>query len=134
MKSLLALLLVSLFSLGVGACGGSSAGGGSGSASASATRHPARDRDDDGDKNDDDAHVLYWGRAATGADQQAITTLIKRYYAAAAAEDGAQACSLLVPFVAEAVPENYGHQPGLHGRSCAVVMSKFFRQRHHLLA
>jgi hypothetical protein len=132
MKSLLGLLVVALISLG----GFASCGGNSGKAvSNTASQHSVkRDRDNDADNNDDDAHILEYGQAASPADRQVLTALITRYYAAAAALEGAKACSLLMPFIAESVTEDYGHTPALRGKSCAVVMSKLFRQHHQLLA
>jgi hypothetical protein len=129
--------------LGLLACGGSGQG-------ASAERAPSavagrtqvtayfpgdkNDRDNDGDHNDDDAHLLYFGRAADTAERNASMALVTHYFAAAAAEDGPRACSLLVPFIAESVVENYGHTPALRGTTCAAVMSKLFKQHHALLA
>jgi hypothetical protein len=134
MKSLLGLLAIVLLSVSPAACGGSSGDSSSGS-HASATKAPVKlDRDNDGDKNDDDAHVLYYGEAAMGSERQAITTLLKQYYAAAAAADGAKACTLLMPFIAESVAENYGHSAALRGKTCAVVMSKLFKQHHQVLS
>ena len=118
-----------LLCVGPVACGGSSSSG-SHPASASA---PARDRDNDADHNDDDAHVLYYGLPASAADKQALTTLIGHYYAAAAAANGAKACALLMPFIAESVAENYGHSPALRGKTCPVVMSKLFKQHQKVL-
>jgi hypothetical protein len=130
MKTLLALLSVLLLGLAAGACGGSTAGRTSTNAASSAHTH---DRDDDNDHNDDDNHVLYYGREASPTDRQAIVTLLTRYYAAAGASDGAKACPLLMSFIAEALPENLGHSPTLRGKSCAVVISKLFKQHHKLL-
>lgn len=62
-----------------------------------------------------------------------MKTLVKRFYAAAAAERGAEACALLVPFIAESVVERYGHTQGVTGRTCAVVMTKIFKGRHSKL-
>lgn len=129
----LALLTIALLSLSIAACGGAgnSASHGSSSVKSGAVK---RDRDDDGDNNDDDAGVLDYGHAAGPADRQALMALIRSYYAAAAAADGAKACALLMPFIAEAVAENYGFQPGLHGKTCATVLSKLFKRQHALLA
>jgi hypothetical protein len=91
------------------------------------------DRDNDGDQNDDDGKVLGYGHAADAADRRTSIGLVTRYFAAAAAEDGAKACASLVPFIAESVPEDDGHQPGLRGKTCAVVMSKLFKVHHQLL-
>jgi hypothetical protein len=130
MKPLLGLLAVVLLALGVTACG-SSMSHGSTATTASTTK---RDRDNDNDNNDDDAHVLYYGRAPSAPERQAIVSLVTSYYAASAAEDGAKGCTLLMPFVAESVAENYGHNPGLRGKTCAVVLSKLFAQNHSLLS
>jgi hypothetical protein len=86
------------------------------------------DVDHDSDANDDD--YLY-GHAASSADMRTIAMLLKSYYEAAAADDGKRACSMLYSLLAEEIPELYGEQPGspaLSGKTCAVVMSKFFRQ------
>lgn len=130
MKPLLALLALVLVGLAVAACGNS------GNANRSSTKAVVlkRDRDDDGDNNDDDAQVLYYGSAPSPGERQAITSLVTGYYAAAAAEDGAKACTLLMPFVAESVVEDIGHSAGFRGKSCAVVMSKLFKSQHALIA
>jgi hypothetical protein len=142
MKHLLAMLTAALLSAGVLACGDSSAG--------TATRHAAsstgasaengspasyqRDRDGDRDNNRDDEHILDFGVVAGTADSQAITALVSRYFADAANEDGAKACSLLTPFIAESIVEADGHAGGLRGNNCAMVVSKLFRQHHRELA
>lgn len=93
----------------------------------------ARDRDNDLDHNDDDAQALGYGHAAGTADRAAITSLVRRYYAAAAAKDGATACRLLMPYIAESVAEDYGHNADTRGHSCTAVMRKLFALRHRLL-
>lgn len=141
---LLGALAATALGLGVASCGGSS--------DVAASRNPSHaaasrstvvtsnfsthdnDRDNDGDHNDDDEKVLYYGHAADPADQSASIALVRRYFAAAAAENGATACSLLVPFIAESVVEDEGQSPGLHGGTCAAVMAKLFRRDHRLLA
>jgi hypothetical protein len=91
------------------------------------------DRDNDGDHNDDDLHMLGFGYEAGPADYRASVTLLKAYYAAAASENGAKACTLLAPFLAESVAEHVGDSPALRGKTCAVVMSKLFATTHKLL-
>ncbi len=91
------------------------------------------DRDNDGDHNDDDEGILDYGHAANATDRRDSVNLVTRYFAAAAAENGAAACSLLIPFIAESVPEDDGHTAALSGRTCAVVMSKLFKLHHALL-
>jgi hypothetical protein len=129
MKPLLALLLVALLGLGATACGGTGEAANSG-----AQPVVKRDRDNDLDHGDDDGKFLNYGHAAYAAEARALTALVKRYYAAAAASDGTEACSMLYPFIAESVVEDYGHTPALRGDACATVMSKLFAQQHKLLA
>jgi hypothetical protein len=133
MRALLGLLAIVLLGMSFTACGGSS-GSGSFPHAAASTAAPKKDRDDDDDNNDDDNQVLYYAQAAVGNNRQAIESLIVDYYAASAAENGAKACTLLMPFVAESVVESVGESPGLHGKNCAVVMSKLFKLHHGELA
>jgi len=154
MKTLLALLATTLLGLGSLGCGDSSRpqsarlASETGTASVSAaqstatttqpptTQQPPTDFDKDNDGNgkrhdEDDATVLDYGQAAGAPVKQAVTRLVERYYAAAAASNGATACSLLYSLIGESVAEEYGQPPGppaLRGSTCAVVMSKLFKQ------
>jgi hypothetical protein len=92
------------------------------------------DRDQDRDHNDDDEATLNWGHPASAADERQSASLIRRYFAAAANEDGALGCRLLVPFIAESVAEQDGHSPALRGRTCPTVLTKLFSHYHRLLA
>lgn len=136
MKPLLGLLACALLIMGLAACGAShgdttvhgvadrpATSGGS-------KAHRKKDRDNDEDNNDDDYHVLDFGHVADAADNQTIKSILVRYFAIAASGDGARACSMLTPFIAESVVEVDGHAPVLRGHSCAVVMSKLFKQHH----
>jgi hypothetical protein len=134
MRYLLGLLAIVLLCLGLAACGGSSKGTTGASATSASNTSTTRDRDDDNDHNDDDNHVLYYGHEPDAADKQALTALITSYYAASAANDGAKACAMLMPFIAESVAEDYGHAPNLRGKSCPVVMTKLFKLHHKVLA
>ncbi len=128
MKPLPVLIAIALLGLGATACGSSS------NATGSTSHHTVkRDRDDDGDNNDDDGKYLNYGHAASGTEKQALTTLVTGYYQAAATNDGAKACALLYPFIAESVVEDYGDTAALSGSTCAAVMSKLFERRHRLL-
>jgi hypothetical protein len=129
MRPLLGTLALLALCLGIAACGDS----GARPAGASAPSSHERDRDNDDDHNDDDARVLYYGHAADAADRRSSIALVKRYFAAAAAEDGKRACGLLVPLLAESVVEEDGRSPGLRGRTCAAVVSKLFKMRHRML-
>jgi hypothetical protein len=77
-----------------------------------------------------------WGHAADGGETREVTELVKRYYVAATADDGAKGCSLIYSILAEAIAEEYGQTPGspsLRGTTCAVVMYKLFKQQHRRL-
>ena len=130
MRPLLVLLAILLLGLGPAACGGSSTS----HSTATVTAAVKKDRDDDNDNNDDDDKVIYYGHAPTPAERQPLVTLVTAYYAAQASENGATACRLLMPFVAESVVESVGHSPGLQGKTCAAVMSKLFKLHHTLLS
>lgn len=139
MRSLLALLLAAAVGAALAACGSSSGdahvrGANAGAGNAGAQAHRKKDRDNDEDNNDDDEHVLAFGQPAQPAERRAITALVDSYFAAAAAENGHRACALLTPFVAQSVPEMWGHTAALRGRSCPVVMTKLFKLHHALLA
>jgi hypothetical protein len=127
MRLTLAAFAAALLCLGIAACGDS------GKPTASAASHH-NDRDNDNDHNDDDGGVLNFGHAADAADLHSLLALVKHYYAAAATENGAQACALLVPLQAESVAEQDGQSPTLRGHTCPVVMSKLFKLHHTVIA
>jgi hypothetical protein len=160
MKLLLTLPAVVLLGVGATACGGVGKGPVSASQSSSNAAvagsavvrtassatpvqpSPKKDSDGDGDNltnsfyDTDDKAILAYGHAASAAEVQAVTAVVKRYYAAASAGDGATACSLIYSILAESIAEDYGRPPGppaLRGKTCAVVMSKLFKQRHQQL-
>jgi len=132
MKTALALLVAAALAMTLIACGSSGRPTRTGSVTSSTHANTAhkKDRDNDEDNNNDDYHVLGFGHLADPAEHRAIATLIGAYFAAAAAEDGARACSLLAPFVAETVVEQDGHTAALKGSTCSAVMSKLFKQNH----
>jgi hypothetical protein len=112
------LLASAVLGLGVGACGGgaqprlwSNAPTASTATTAPNFSTHNNDRDNDGDHNEDDGKVLNDGHAAGALDRQSSIMLVTHYFAAAAAADGATGCSLLVPFVAESVPETVENTP-----------------------
>jgi hypothetical protein len=101
------------------------------------------DRDNDSDNKSgsyydtDDNSVRDYGHAADAADRRTITTLVKHYFAAAASENGASACSMIVSIMAKAASENLGGSAGpvyARGNTCAVVLSKLFYHYHRQLA
>jgi hypothetical protein len=105
------------------------------------------DTDADGDDDDlemhrgyrdrDDREVLSYGHPASPRERRLIEGLVRRYYEAGAVADGATACSMMpAPFV-KAVPEDYGSsaEPAyMHGTTCAVVATLFFKHFHNMVA
>ena len=135
-----ALVAVAVASLGVavGACGstGKDTSRSTGVASG-ASMLGDEDADSQGQSaylDGDDGEVSDSGQRASAGVERAITTLVRRYYAAAAAEDGARACSLMYYIIAESIPEKYARAPGplyLKGvDSCPALMTRVFRRLH----
>lgn len=149
---LLLALVAGLLAIYACACGGAtkSTNGTSGS-SANATTTSAStpsylkvdsDKDNDIGAPYDDTNnnsALDYGHAASAADRQAVTQLVKRYYTIAATGDGAQACSMITPSLSKAVAEDYGHGSAgpsylSSGTSCPAVMTLLFKHLHSQLA
>lgn len=104
-------------------------------ASSGAANSSKLDRDLDNDNestsyyDSDDEPVLTYGHAASAAEVRAIAHVVTRYYRAAAAGDGASACSLLNPVMAEAIAEEHARiKPGKRV-TCASALSMTFRER-----
>lgn len=92
------------------------------------TQHPENDKYQDKDDN-----PAAYGPLADTIDRRAVAALAKRYYAAAVAEDGAKACAMINPTLANSVVEDYGRPPGpayLRGNTCAQVMTRLFSHSH----
>ncbi len=151
LKALFALCALVLLSLGSAACGKagkvstatSSPTATTGSVSAPSgkqadTSHADKDGDGDstgkGRYDSDDKALLDFGHAANASEQSQITTLVQRYYAVAARQDGATACSMLYSIFAESVPESYGTSPPgpayARGTTCPAVLTAFFKHFH----
>jgi hypothetical protein len=103
-----------------------------------------KDADFDNDTKDrlrgytdgDDTSVLAFGRAASVTETRAVTAVVKRYYAAAAAEDGARACALVTSVYLIAIPEDYGRTTGpsyMRGKTCSIALSGLFKHEHKRL-
>jgi hypothetical protein len=147
MKLLFVLLVLTLLGVSVTACGGASKGTGSASQTSSSatatggapttttftgtTPAPTTATGVGSENAGGTDKIATFGHAASVADKQAITALVKRYYAAAVADDGAKACTLIYSLYEEAIAEDYGRSPpgppGLSGNTCAVVMTKLFK-------
>jgi len=105
------------------------------------TKPKDRDNDSDNTSNSyydkDDNVVLHYGHATNAQDRRTITALVKRYFAAAARQDGASACSMIASSLANSVAETLGGKAGpaySRGNTCAAVMSKLFYHYHRQLA
>jgi hypothetical protein len=137
------------------ACGGASRNGGAATASVSASEankeaaelRPApldarvdADRDNDvGAPDDDRNNPETFGRAVSLSERRAIAALVKRYYAAALAENGARGCALLYSTLAESVPVDDSREPGAPAyqrgqTTCAGVLTALFKHYHAQLA
>lgn len=143
-KRSLALLTVLLLVVSAGACGGAHKRSGSTSIASSTSRSLTSlmaDQDKDSTSGDyydgDDGEIRYHGHAASAADVRAITALVKRYYEAAAARDGATACALTYYIATETLPEQYGQPPGplwLRGaNTCPTLLTRVFKHFHRQL-
>lgn len=113
------------------------------SASAEAARMRGNDSADadnigpgEASENNDDREVEVFGHAAGRADRLAVSAFAKRYLAVATAEDGATACSMLLPSLAKSLAirfEGPSAPSYLRGRTCAAVLAKFFKHKHKQL-
>jgi hypothetical protein len=85
-------------------------------------------------RDGDDVSISHFGHLASASEREAIASVLKRYYAAAAREDGESACRLMDPLFRRLVPTSYSHSGGAganyRGRTCATVMAQVFRENH----
>lgn len=84
----------------------------------------------------DDRATFAFGRPA-GSATAAITSAVRRYFAAAGAADGTSACPLLLPSLARSVPASRvgaNGQISRGGGTCATALSALFAQFHEELA
>ena len=148
--ALVALLVLGAVSGAAAGCGGASkaasASGTTGASTAAVSTSTAKlpqpetqsdaDLDSDtypGEPDNDKNHVF--GHVADASDRQAALALVERYFAAAAAGDGAAACGLMYSSLSESMAEDYGAvagSPYMRGTTCPAVMSgllKHFRAR-----
>src|SRR5580693_5898170 len=154
-SSIVLVLATAVIGTALTACGGASSSdvgsqarsvsGSTGATSATDTAPPSnwrtRDKDQDNDNGADDEakniQIPEFGPAADKADRQAITKLIKRYYAAALSENVVPACAMIYTPIEETMAESYGvlGPPYLRGaKSCPAVLSKLFHYFHEELA
>ena len=103
---------------------------------------PDKDNDSDssgkGRYDSDDGSVAEFGHKAPPSDRHAIVALVKSYYIAAVASNGAKACSLFFAPIAKTYPRDLAEgseRPYLRGlKTCAEVASKLFEQYHAQLS
>jgi hypothetical protein len=146
MKTLLGLFTAGIICLSGGGCGSTDRPPRvTTNASATKTEQTYSNADADNDNdigapNDDTNNnsVLDVGHPASATDRQAVTTLIKHYYAIAIAGDGSRACAMLTANLAEAVAEDYGHGSAgpvylSGGTTCPTVMKLLFEHDHAAL-
>jgi len=84
--------------------------------------------------DEDDKLVLDYGRAATGAETDLLTGIVKRYFVLAAGGKAAQACSLLPRNLAEEYFDLY--RPSYLSESdktCQAIVSRVFAHFHKQL-
>lgn len=134
----LALPAVALASL-LAACGGGHQAASVPIAPAKRLALPVIETKDDPDYDSDnyagepDNERELFGHPASAADARAVAVVVKRYFAAAARDDGALGCTLLYSPSAESIAQTLGGpggSPGLQGSTCAVVMTKLFAREH----
>lgn len=132
----LALALALLPAAALSACGANAHhGSGAGDPGSSATAGMLGDQDRDASPtasyyDNDDRETRAYGRPATAAEAAAVTSLVRSYYAAAAADEAGRACSLTYYARAEVLPEEYDGPPGPHWlsgvKTCTNVLGRVF--------
>lgn len=143
-KSLLVLLTITLFGVCIVGCGDGSGVHPVSSLHSDASRtkglpapEPSTGPLSHEDKNDD-ASIYVYGHAASVAEGRAITAVVNRYYALAAAKKGERACSLLFSTFSRSVAEDYGQGAGPSylngGKTCGAVLSLVFNHYRYQLA
>lgn len=100
------------------------------------------DSDEDAINHYDDAGVRNFGQFAAGEESQKLSTVVRRYFTAAASRNGRRACSLLAASLvrtgdigekAEEVFPLKPDAPPLRGKKCGYVMSLLFDEDHQRL-
>jgi hypothetical protein len=130
-----AILGVLLMALAVGGCGGA---GKAATSTTAAEQMPLQMRTEAAAQDSPETparfseqktrRYLTFGRVAGPTETRAAAVVVERYYRAVAVNDGATACRLMYPSMAQATPETIGPLAGRH-ESCATVMTLLFRTR-----
>jgi hypothetical protein len=127
------MLATVLLAVGASACGSAAKGPSRDTSSIRANPVRAGVSAEGENAGGSDDNIPAYGHEASAADRRAITALVERYYAAAAAGDGKTGCRLIYSSIAGAVPEDYGKPPGpaySRGKTCPVVLAKVFGHIH----
>ncbi len=84
----------------------------------------------------DDRQIVEFGHEAQAGDRRTIAQLVERYYAIAAARDGAAACALLPHPLAASAVEDFGSASAAspaylrHASTCSAVLAGMFAHEH----
>lgn len=80
--------------------------------------------------DEDDGTIEAYGHPASAEEARPLTVLVERYRAAAIADDGVKACTMLDTTLLATLPESYAKQQGpayLRGaKDCETIMSRVF--------
>jgi hypothetical protein len=82
-------------------------------------------------QTDDIAFLQTWGSPMRSPERLAVATLVRRYFAAAASENGRLACSLVAPSVALGAAQ--GQLESSESRGCAATLTRLFAEQHRQL-
>jgi hypothetical protein len=142
-KAHCSLLALWVLVAGVCGCGAGHPAGNKSTANAEAARirgNDSADADNSGpgepSENNDDREIEVYGHPAGRADRLSVTAFARRYLAAASNEDGATACSMLLPNLAKSLVQHFGGPSApnyLYGRTCAEILAKLFKHKHKQL-
>lgn len=85
----------------------------------------------------DDTEITRYGHAGIGSQASALDAFAKRYFTAAAADDGATTCAMIKPSFANSIALTYGSGAGpvyMRGSTCSAVMTRLFQHIHSQVA
>ncbi len=158
MKPLIASLAIGLLGVYSSACGsgtgadttsrapdGALVRGGASTRTSAVAATPGEYFENDGDQDNDDnddgsaaasdnsALLKAYGAAANRTEEHQATAVVKSYFAAADAGDGARACSLLATSLATSLAEGQGDSIPSGHRTCAARAALLFQQQHRQL-
>jgi hypothetical protein len=80
--------------------------------------------------NDDAATLAEYGHPVAAAERRQIEAVVKRYYAAAVAGNGAVGCSLLFSSLAAALANGQSQSTPSGRAACAAAAAKMFDEKH----